>query len=440
MNAVAASMAGGPRAYNVGDLIDRRYELRRDLGRGGTGVVFEARHKFTGRSVALKIVNPDLPRANVAEVRARLLREAQALAAIRHPGVVDILDGGVADDGSPYIVMERLEGRTLEGLLAARGKIPVSDVVGLALQLCGALNATHRVGIVHRDVKPSNIVIVRDSYGYERVKLVDFGIAQLETERASRLTGIGALMGTPPYMSPEQLLALDDIDHTTDIYSLGLTMFECLAGSVPYAGNYQQVLLRAATDAAPPRLTDIAPEVPDALAAIVQRAISKTRAARFATMREFSRALMETMPGARPRTTLFGPPPLPKNGNPDAHPGAPPAAAQRRRTPRAPYITPIRLVLADGVLDGRTEDISEGGALVLSHATCAPEQRVSVRFALPIEGKVITVDALVRWVRAASGVDSQGMRAIGLEFIEPSVEVKRSLTRYVELMGDPRQT
>jgi uncharacterized protein (TIGR02266 family) len=438
MNAMRALAATDVENYTVGDVIDRRYELRRDLGRGGCAVVFEARHVFTGRSVALKIVSPDAAREDKAELRARLMREAQALAAVRHPGVVDILDGGVAENGSPYIVMERLMGRTLEGLTAARGKIALSDTVGLALQLCGALGAAHDVGVVHRDVKPGNVIIIRDVDGYERVKLVDFGIAQLRHQPSPKLTGIGAVIGTPAYMSPEQLLALDDIDNTADVYSLGLVMFECLSGRVPYPGNYAQVLLRAVSEEPAPSLRAAAPEVPEALAQVVDRAIAKSRSARFASIQEFSLAIRTAMPNAQARTTLLGPPPLPTGDSKTSRARGVPVA-QRRRTPRAPYITPVRLLLEEGVLDGRTEDISEGGTFVLAETTCAPDQLVKVRFALPMEGRVVTVEARVRWVRAAPGADSQGLHAIGLEFVNLTDEVRESIARYVALMGDPKQ-
>src|SRR5215472_4938925 len=153
MSAMRVIQGGGrPSEFSIGDVIDHRYELRRDLGRGAGGVVFEACHTFTGRTVALKLVAPDVPRNMVGEMRARLLREARALAVLRHPGIVEVLDGGVTSDGTPYLVMEKLEGRTLEGLLTTRGKLSCEDAVATVLQLCDALDVAHRAGVVHRDV------------------------------------------------------------------------------------------------------------------------------------------------------------------------------------------------------------------------------------------------------------------------------------------------
>jgi serine/threonine protein kinase len=420
---------------HVGDVVDGRYELRRDLGRGAGGLVFEARHMFTGRLTALKVVAPDVPRAQLHELRARLTREARALAAVRHPGVVEVLDGGILADGTPYIVMEKLEGRTLEGLLAARGKVSSEDTVALALQLCDALDAAHKANIVHRDLKPGNLFIVRDREGNEGVKLVDFGIALVQVPKEEKLTGIGALIGTPAYMAPEQLLAMDDVDGRADTYALGVTMFECLTGEVPYIGSYQRVLLAACSEEPAPKVLASCPDAAPALAAVIERGMAKKREDRFASPADFARALRDAAPGARTRTFLLGPPPLPKAAA-QAGPRPPAKPPEQRRAPRAPYTTPVSIILGGSTVDGRSEDISAGGLLVISRQTCPAKARVSARFALPIEGRVVVCEADVRWVRAAHAGMDEGPSAIGLEFVDPSAEIRASITRYVELMGD----
>ena len=413
----------------AGDVLDGRYQLLRDLGRGAAGVVFEARHLFTGRFAAVKVVAPRPGPTSSAELRARLQREGQAMASIRHPGVVEVLDGGVTLEGASYVVMEMLEGRTLEGLLAARTKLSVENAAAVALQLCDALGAVHRAGIVHRDVKPGNIIVVREADHHERVKLLDFGVAKTAQSGEDRLTGAGAIIGTPAYMSPEQLLALDDVDQRSDVYGVGATMFECLSGAVPYAGNYPQVLV-AATGAQPaPTVRSVNAEVPLPLALVVDRAIAKSREARYATMGELSAALAAAMPGAH-TTTLLGPAPLPPQENP---------AVQRRRARRAPYNTPVQLVMRGSqgtTMDGRTEDVSEGGLLVLSRDGCSANQRVTVRFALPMEGKVASVEADVRWVRASPAL---GLCAVGLAFVDLPAPVRTSIAAYVGLMADHDQ-
>jgi serine/threonine-protein kinase len=415
-------------AFDVGDVLDGRYQLLRELGRGAAGAVFEARHLFTGRFVAIKLVAPQIGTWSVGELRIRLEREGRALASIHHPGVVEVLDGGVTE-GSPFIVMEMLNGRTLEGLIAARGTLSAENTIGVGLQLCSALEAVHRAGVVHRDVKPTNIIVIRDDQGIEHVKLVDFGIARMSDPSAEKLTGIGAVIGTPAYMSPEQLLALEDLDGSADVYSVGVTMFECLSGKMPYPGTYAQVLLQASSASPAPSLRTAAPNIPFALCDVVDQAIAKSKANRFQTAGELAAAL-SALAGASPRTTLLGPPPLPKRA------AGEPAATQRRQWRRAPYNTPASILLPSGTLDGRSEDISEGGVLVVSRESCAAGQRVGLRFALPIEGKVVSVEADVRWVRESGG----GLRAIGLEFAGLPAQVRSSIAQYVELMSSRATT
>jgi len=423
-------VAGRPGHLQVGDVVEGRYELRRDLGRGAGGVVFEAFHRFTQRLVALKIVAPDVPAAQLGQLRVRLVREARALAMARHPGIVEVLDGGIVDDGTPYLVMEKLEGRTLEGLLAARSRISAEETAAVMFQLCDAMDVAHRSGVVHRDLKPGNIFVVRERDGRERVKVVDFGTAQIAHSDEGKLSAVGAILGTPGYMAPEQLLAQGDVDALADVYALGVTMFECLTGTMPYEGNYQRVLLQVCSDDAPPNVRTRFPAVTEAVAAVVQRAIAKKPAERFQSVLGLARAIHEAIPSAGDQTSFLGPPPPSRFG-----PASVSDPRQRRRAPRAPYVTPVHVVLPRGSVDGRSEDISEGGLLVITRQRCEPNQRATVRFALPIEGRVVSCDADVRWVRAARPDASDGARAIGLEFVETTPALRASIARYVEAMG-----
>jgi tRNA A-37 threonylcarbamoyl transferase component Bud32 len=417
--------------YTTGDDIDGRYELRRDVGTGGAGRVFEAVHRFTGRTVALKIVMPNAPPAVREELRARLMREARALAHSRHPNIVEVLDGGVLKDGAPFLVMEMLEGRTLEGLLAARGRLAVEDTLGLALQLCDGLEAAHAAGVVHRDVKPSNILVVHDHAKREVIKLVDFGIAHMKAPDGDKLTGIGALIGTPAYMSPEQLLALEDVDAQSDVYSLGVTLFECLTGEVPYVGSYQRVLLQVCSNAPVPTLASRRPDIPSDLSGVVDRAMARSRKDRYSDIKELRVALQRSMPGSHRDTHFF-------NGRPAVALKAPAARpAEQRRLVRVPYATPIQLALGGVVIDARTEDISTGGALVICRQTCPVNVLGTIKFASPIEGKIVSIGAVVRWVRAARSEDPEGPRAVGLEFQDAPAPVVASIARYVDLMTRP---
>ncbi len=423
----------GRAELKVGDVIGDRYELRCELGKGAGGQVFEALHRITHRTVAIKVVSPDVPRSLFAQQSSRLLREARALAAVRHPGVVEVLDGGLLSDGSPFVVLEKLEGRTLEGLLAARGKIGKEDTVAIGLQLADALDAMHRAGVIHRDLKPGNIFVVRDKDGTERLKLLDFDIARVPTAAQDRLTGIGALIGTPAYMSPEQLLGIE-VDARADIYGAGVTLFECITGRLPYEGNYQSVLLQVcAPDAKPPSLLQLSPDAGPDLAAVVARALARSTDERFPAAVDLGRALYAVLPQARSRTFFLGPPPAPRFGPPASRQAI--LAEQRRKSPRVGYATPMQILLPTGNIDGRTEDISEGGALLICRESCEVGGQASIRFALPIEGKVVTCPVHVRWVRAARPNEPDGPRAIGVEFIEPTDAMRASIGKYVELMS-----
>jgi EAL domain-containing protein (putative c-di-GMP-specific phosphodiesterase class I)/serine/threonine protein kinase/ActR/RegA family two-component response regulator len=420
----ATSPLGG---VSVGTKVDGRYELRRELGRGAAGVVFEACHAFSGRDVAIKVVAPDVPPSQLAALRARLMREARALAALRHPGIVQILDGGKLDDGAPFIVMEKLTGRTLQGLLATRTRLPPDAAIAIALQLCGALDAVHRAGVVHRDLNPANILLVRGQDGIERVTVVDFGIAQLREPNEGKLTEVGSIVGTPEYMAPEQLLADGDIDGRADVYSIGVTLFECITGSVPFMGGYAKVLMQVCRE---DRALSIPSFIEPPLRAILTRALARKREERFASVRDMAIAIRAAFPSASDRTELTEP-----TANADEKRVNPGVATQRRRTPRAPYVTPLRLTLPDGVIDGRSEDISEGGLLVIAKRSCRTDVRVEVRFAMPMEGRIVGCEAYLRWSRCARPDSPDGPYALGMEFIDPPAALVASIARYVQLMG-----
>src|SRR6478609_9656683 len=264
----APTGSGSIPQLDVGSVVDRRYRLKREIARGGAGAVFEAEHLYTSRPVAIKLLLAE--QAQASESRQRLLLEAKALSVARHPGIVLGLDAGETEDGTPYLVMELLEGRTLEGILAVRRRIGVADAVYIGMQLCDALATAHEHGILHRDVKPSNVFISRSESGREVTKIFDFGIARLP-EQNRKITLQGAVLGTPEYMAPEQLLAQDDIDARCDIYALGVSLYEALAGTVPFEGSFGEVLLKASTQPVP-SLSARCPQIPPHLAAAIEKA------------------------------------------------------------------------------------------------------------------------------------------------------------------------
>ncbi len=272
----------------IGFVLDRRYRLKRKIARGAGGTVFEATHLFTKRTVAVKLLAPEHRR--IDQYRMRLLREAEVLSVARHPGIVQVLDAGEADDIGPYLVMELLEGRTLEGILTTKQRLGVPESLHVARQVCHALSAAHARGVIHRDIKPSNIFVARDEIGREAIKVFDFGVARADCADR-KLTLQGAVVGTPEYMSPEQLLAKEDIDGRVDIYSVGILLYECLTGSVPFDGTFGEILLKTSLQAAPAIRTKNA-AVPTDLAAIIDKAIARNPDERYPTMQALLEALM----------------------------------------------------------------------------------------------------------------------------------------------------
>ena len=273
MNAARAIRSNGMRAsYDtvrrvseplVGETVDTRYELRRLIARGGMGLVFEAHHRFTRRAVALKLLPDDL--RGKKEIRGRLLREAHALTAVRHPGFVEVLDAGVCGEHGPYLVLEMLDGRTLDGILAARRRLAIADTVQIGRQVCDAIAHANGRGVVHRDLKPSNLFIARNEIGEETLKLIDLGVAAVAEEQLEqhdrKLTQAHEVVGTPEYMAPEQLWGRE-VDARTDVYAIGMSLFECLTGEVPYLGTYPDVLVQVSNATEPPSVREKRPDVP----------------------------------------------------------------------------------------------------------------------------------------------------------------------------------
>lgn len=280
---------------DVGQVIDGKYELVRLLGAGGMGAVYEARHVRIGRRLALKVLHAKL--AENAEMVARFVREAQAAAAIGSEHIVEVTDAGEAADGTPFLVMEYLEGRTLAQVLIGEGPLEPSRAVRLVSQAAAGLEAAHRAGIIHRDVKPGNLVVTRKADGAERVKVLDFGVAKIREAlptmagQSPELTGTAATLGTPYYMAPEQAWGSKKATAQTDIYALGVVLYEILTGNRPYQANtYNELIVRIATEEPPPPRR-ARPELSEALEAVILKAMAREPEARYASMAELARAL-----------------------------------------------------------------------------------------------------------------------------------------------------
>lgn len=267
-----------------------RYELVERLGRGGMGTVHRAVDRQLRRTVAVKLLSSEL--AHDPQARARFRREAHAAAALNHPAVATVHDVGEeshSDGPRPYLVMEYVQGTTLAEALRP-GPLPVADAIGTACAVLDALQHSHERGIVHRDVKPSNIMLT----GPGTVKVLDFGIAKAFTETATRITGSGATIGTPAYLSPEQINGAE-IDHRADLYAMGCLLHELLTGRPPFGGDSPFAVMHQHLYADPEPVSRLHPGVPPAVEAVILRALRKDPAERFAGAGEMRAALADAL-------------------------------------------------------------------------------------------------------------------------------------------------
>jgi serine/threonine-protein kinase len=287
----------------IGEVIGN-YRIVSELGKGGMGVVYRAEHVQLGKPAALKMLLPQL--CHDPAIVQRFFNEARAASAIDHPGIVEVFDFGIHRDGRAYLVMALLRGESLETRLG-RAPLPAVEGASIVAQVASALAAAHARGIVHRDLKPDNIYLVPNELvaGGLQIKLLDFGIAKLADEQTAGLkTQTGALMGTPAYMSPEQCMGRPDLDHRTDLYSLGCILFHVLCGRPPFTTTQGAGVMIAAhlRDPAPdPRSLD--PAIPAALAAITLRLLEKDPGARYQSAAEVRAALIAAgadAPATRP--------------------------------------------------------------------------------------------------------------------------------------------
>ncbi|XYH92463.1 serine/threonine-protein kinase [Sorangium sp. So ce1128] len=284
-----ASAAGIP---GIGEVFAQRYRLERSLGRGSMGAVFAAEHVSLRQRVAVKFLLPkakDFPGAS-----ARFLREARAAAAIRSEHVARVIDVGTAELGLPYLVMEYLRGRDLQQVLDARGPLPVSEAVDYVLQSCEAVAEAHARGIVHRDLKPGNLFLTTGTSGVPLVKVLDFGLSKAAddtVEETGKLTASEMMLGSPCYMSPEQVRSTKDVDARTDVWSLGVILYQLLTARFPFdAPSISALFVAIVTEeATPPRVHRW--ELPAHLEEVILRCLEKDVQRRIQSVVELSRAL-----------------------------------------------------------------------------------------------------------------------------------------------------
>lgn len=263
----------------IGQILSGRYELLELLGQGGMGSVYKARHQMMERIVAIKMLLPDL--VEDPEMHDRFLREAKSSGKILHPNVIELLDFGEGADGEAYIVMEFLAGKSLDDILRAEGALEPKRAALIFQQICDGVSAAHAKGLIHRDLKPSNIMLVEQEGISDFVKVVDFGLAKAcdPSEESQKLTRTGEVFGSPIYMSPEQCMG-QRLDPRSDIYALGVLMYECLTGQVPFLGSTLAETIARHLQDIPRPFAEIRPDlqdIPAALEAVVMRSLAKER-------------------------------------------------------------------------------------------------------------------------------------------------------------------
>ena len=302
----------------IGSVLGGTYEVVRMLGRGGMGAVWEAKHlRLPGKRVAVKVLHGE--RATDENVYARFRREAEIASRLGNPNIIEALDFNTLPDGTPYIVLEFLEGETL-GARIRRGPIPTDEALGITRQIGSALAAAHRAGIVHRDLKPENIFLTPTDAGGEvgvRVKILDFGISKIK-DSLSVVTSDQTVLGTPQYMSPEQASAKhSDVDGRTDQFALGAIVYEMLSGVAAFGGPTMVSVIYKVMTEQPEPLPKVRPQCPPRVAAAVERALSKDPRQRFADIAAFVEALtgrpLMTLDRARAGELQGGPPSSPES-------------------------------------------------------------------------------------------------------------------------------
>ncbi|MEZ4394064.1 MAG: serine/threonine-protein kinase [Polyangiales bacterium] len=411
------------------------YRVRRLRAKGGMSDIFDASHRESGRRVAIKVLPQDKIRHS--EYLARLEREGSLLRLAAGSGSVALLDSGECQTYGPYLVMEYLVGRPLDGILISEGPMLLDDALPIFVEVAGCLARLHELRIVHRDIKPANVFITAPTEGAQRAVLLDFGVStrlaapdeahddpdfDYFAPSVDRLTSRGELLGTIEYMSPEQIMAMhDEVGFESDIFSLGVMMFELLSGDLPYGVDWAHRLQNLHDSVAPRRIDQAVPGVPHELAELVAEMIANRRGDRPSSMRSVHDRLTRIATGLarEPRRPLLEAWFAAKGSN-------------DRKYNRVSYAAPVRMMVNGRGFDGRSEDISERGMLLITRFRLMPGERLSVRFALPLDGWVTQIDAMVRWCR-----EGRERVAVGLLWVDPPAEVTLALRSYVDLIHDP---
>jgi serine/threonine-protein kinase len=291
----------------IGQTLAGKYRIDKLIKTGGMGSVYCGKHVLMDKTVAVKVLRPSL--AVDDAVVARFSREAKAASRISHPHAVSVTDFGESENGVVFLVMEYLDGRTLKEIIASEGRFTLERAVEIVRQVAGALDAAHAQGVVHRDLKSDNIMLSQTNGG-DWAKVLDFGIAKIQQAEGVRdvdITEANLVVGTPQYMSPEQCSQTGPLDARSDIYSLGVIVYEMLAGYVPFTGESPTVIMMKQVQDPPPSILSARPELPAEVEDIVKRALAKQPVDRFQTAGELSAALSSLVATTGEAARVSGP-------------------------------------------------------------------------------------------------------------------------------------
>jgi eukaryotic-like serine/threonine-protein kinase len=384
---MANAQPGSPRSL-TGAVLSRRWRVGNKLGEGGMGEVYAADPIGSGARVAIKVLRPEF--VSDRDVLMRFLEEARTSMRLVHPNIVRVLEGAQAEDGSPYLVMELLEGVPLGAYTQNGGRVPLAQAVPILQGILAGLAAAHAEGIVHRDLKPDNVLLTRDASGTFVVKVLDFGIAKVMDAAGGMgsRTRTGVFLGTPAYMSPEQARSARDVDQRADLWSAGVLFYEMLTGRSAFPAPTEFARLAALLSSEPEPVQKIDPALAP-LAGFFERALKKDRSERFSTASEMARALAAAAPGIGSRASG---PPLPLSRLPDVPsmfgppgdpiPTVPSPSARESARPGAPK-APAHQELGQVIFNKPRGAAGAGGTLSSPAAPAVADPPINVVFAAP---------------------------------------------------------
>jgi serine/threonine-protein kinase len=397
----------------IGETLAGKYRIERVLGEGGMGVVVAALHLQLEQLVAIKFLLAEAMKRE--ELVARFAREARVLAKLTGEHVGRVIDVGTTDDGVPYMVMEYLDGRDLERELEVRGPLPIAEAVDYLLQATEAVAEAHAHGIVHRDLKPANLFLAKKAKSAVSVKVLDFGISKStkDTQKQQGLTHDRAIMGSPLYMSPEQLSRAADADVRSDVWSLGVILYELTTAKLPFDGETMPQLLTAVLHGKPTPLLEARPDAPPGLAVVIERCLEKDPARRYKDVAGLARALE---PYGNPRAAMSVerihaalPAPFPPSLPPTVPP--PPSHERISIVPTGRHSLPKNLALASTATSSTSPDLTP---TILATRPAVPSPR-RMYVALGGFGLALVALGVVSQRRHASAASAEGSAEAGVQ-------------------------